>query len=108
MIPVIDIDQNAAVLIGFAIKARQIVRGFQGVSRAVIRNRLVLILVEGHVTRNTLKKMEKIQKQYPVLIIQTGPDTDWVRLWGMESQKIFGILNGDIGRKIIQKFKAGV
>lgn len=108
MIHIREMDPSTAALVGFALKAHQMVRGFESVTRAMSKDQLAGILVNDQLSHNTLDRIEKYQKRNHLDIIKTGTATDWVRLWGIDSHKILGIMKGDLGRQIIKNFKVGV
>ena len=104
----ITVEKNAATLIGFAIKARQCVRGFEAVRRAVEKNKVAIVLVNNQISQNSLRKVSHFLLRQNVPVIQTSGKTNWDDLWGVRGQKIIGIKKGNIGNTIIQKFKSGV
>ena len=51
-------DQTVA-LIGFALKSRQVVKGYEAVRRALQRNKLALVLVSSKISKNGFKEVHK-------------------------------------------------
>lgn len=102
------IDQKTWALIGFALKSRQSVSGFEAVCREAKRGKIALVVVHPQISPNTQKKLNRVLQQLTIPVIKTSPDTDWKELWGMDQQKILGIRKGNIGRTLVSKFNLGV
>ncbi len=100
-------DQTVA-LIGFALKSRQVVKGYEAVRRALQRNKLALVLVSSKISKNGLEKIENLLKEEKISLYQTSSDTDWEKLWGVYDYKIMGFLKGKLGSKISENLKSGV
>jgi len=108
MIQTVNIDSKSTTLISFALKAGKVVKGFESVQKSIRNNTIAIILLDSHVSRNTLKKMENTLKNTDIPLFKTTPDVDWQKLWGIEFHKILGILKGDFGKSLSINIKAGV
>ena len=108
MVQIVNIDSKTKTLISFALKAGKVVKGFESVQKSIRDNSLAIILLDAHISGNTLNKMVNTVKNTKIPIIQTSPDVDWKKLWGIEFYKILGILKGDFGRSLSTNIKAGV
>ncbi len=104
----INPDKHTITMIGFALKAGRIIRGYEGVIQSTERNSLLMILIENGISGNTVQKLTNSLKYAKIPVFKTGPGVNWKSLWGIETHKIMGILKGDLGRNIIKNFNAGV
>jgi ribosomal protein L7Ae-like RNA K-turn-binding protein len=95
-------------IISFALKAGKVVKGFESVQKSIRDNSLAIILLDAHISQNTMKKIENTLKNKSIPVIKTTPDVDWQKLWGIEFYKILGILKGDFGKSLRTNIKAGV
>lgn len=103
-----NINNKISTLIGFAIKSRQVICGFEAVTKAIERKKIILILVKDQTSTVTYNKLKKQLKGQDIPIINTSSQVNWETRWGISRHHILGILNGIIGNNIIQQFKAGV
>ncbi|MFZ0390324.1 MAG: hypothetical protein WAN36_07665 [Calditrichia bacterium] len=101
-----EVDRNTASLIGFALKSRQAVKGFEGVSRAAASGDLDIILFRPELSENTRKKIMQATSGLKVLLVETRTNSDWKELWGIP-QRIMGIRKGELGKSITRNFKSG-
>lgn len=108
MVQSVNIDSKATALISFALKAGKVVKGFESVKKSIQNNSIAIILLDAHISRNTINKMENTVKNTNIPILKTTPDVDWKKLWGIEFHKILGILKGDFGKSLSTNIKAGV
>ena len=108
MIKTIKLDDHTISLIGFAIKAGSIVKGFQALLNAIKANSVAVILLNNQISENSIKKVKNKLRYKKIPIFKTESIVNWDILWGIKNQKIMGILNGELGRNISKKFKAGV
>lgn len=103
-----NINNKISTLIGFAIKSRQAICGFEAVTKAIERKKIILILVKDQTSTATHNKLKKQLKGQEIPIIITSSQVNWETQWGISRHHILGIFNGIIGNNIIQYFKAGV
>jgi ribosomal protein L7Ae-like RNA K-turn-binding protein len=108
MVQSVNIDSKTTALISFALKAGQVVKGFESVQKSIRNNSIAIILLDAGISRNTLNKMENSLKNSDIPVIKTMPNVDWKKLWGIEFHKILGILKGDFGKSLSTNIKAGV
>jgi len=108
MVKTIKLDDHTISLIGFAIKAGSIVKGFQALLNALKANSVAVILLDFQISENSLKKVQNKVRYNKIPIFKTQSNINWDIIWGIKNQKIMGILNGELGRNISKKFKAGV
>lgn len=108
MIQSVNIDSRTTTLISFALKAGKVVKGFESVQKSIRNHSIAIILLDAHISRNTLNKMENTLKDSDVPMIKTTPNINWKKLWGIEFHKIIGILKGDFGKSLSTHIKAGV
>ncbi|GAB4335876.1 MAG: hypothetical protein Kow0037_16420 [Calditrichia bacterium] len=104
----VTLPQQSIGLIGFAIKSRQAVFGFEAVRRAAAQQKLALVLVNHSISENTLKKLNSFLKDQKIHIFRVAPSTDWNKEWGLEDRKIMGIMKGNLGKSILDKINSGV
>ena len=108
MVQIVNIDSKTKTLISFALKAGKVVKGFESVQKSIRDNSLAIILLDAHISRNTLKKMENMVRNTNIPLIKTTTDVNWKALWGIEFHKILGILKGDFGKCLSTNIKVGV
>ncbi len=104
----INLNKKIITLIGFAIKARQIVIGFEAVKKSIDKKKLTLLLVNNKISRNTYNKIRNTLDNSDIPLIITDAHINWEKCWGIRRHKLMGILNGMIGNNIMQQLKAGV
>ncbi len=107
-IPRIHLDSDIIALIGFALKAGQVIRGFDAVCRMAEQKSLSVILLNAGISGNTEKKLIKILKSRAVPIFKTDENVNWEKRWGLDAQKVFGVLKGNLGSSVVNKINAGV
>jgi ribosomal protein L7Ae-like RNA K-turn-binding protein len=108
MVKTIKLDDHSIALIGFAIKAGTVVKGFQALERAILANSLSVIILNNQISENSLRKIKNKVKYKNIPLIKTASNINWERSWGIKTNKILGILSGELGKSLSQKFKAGV
>ncbi len=104
----LSIDAQTAALIGFALKARQAVKGFEAVRRSVEKNTVMMVIVDSQLSEKTLKRLQHATWENGVLLVRSEQTKNWEELWGIRDHKILGILSGNLGVAIVRKFKSGV
>jgi ribosomal protein L7Ae-like RNA K-turn-binding protein len=108
MIRTIKLDDHSIALIGFAIKAGSIVKGFQALVRAIQANSIAVIILNSQISDNSLRKIKNKTRHKKIPMFKTESNVNWDILWGIRTHNILGILTGELGRNISEKFKAGV
>ncbi len=106
-VKVVDLDEKANALVGFTLKAGQTVTGFDPVLRAMAKKQILFILVSHDISPNTLKKIRYEVAEKRIHLFKTSSGTDWEARWGIEGRRILGFRNGELGRKLLKKFKVG-
>ena len=106
-LPVLQVDQQLSALIGFACKSQQMVRGFKAVEKALEKKQISLVIFHHETSQGTIDKLRKVSDREKIIFAGTAPGTDWLRLWGIPSHKILGVVTGELARNIIQKVRAG-
>ena len=104
----IQVSDKSVSLIGFALKSKQLVNGYEAVCKSVIKNKIEFVLVKSDISDRSLRKLTSFLQQYQISVYKTLPQTDWHKLWGMERWKIIGFHKGKLGRTILQNFNSGV
>jgi ribosomal protein L7Ae-like RNA K-turn-binding protein len=104
----VQLKQHCFPLIGFAIKSRNAVLGFEAVRRGVKKNKIDLVLLNSNISEYTFKKLSSLLKRKKIPYFQTSANIDWQKLWGFSSIKILGIRKGNISQKILENFNSGV
>lgn len=108
MIRSVKLDNHSIALIGFAIKAGSVVKGFQALVRAIQADSIAVIILNSQISENSLRKVKNKTRYKKIPMFKTESNINWDILWGMKSYNILGILTGELGRNISEKFKAGV
>ena len=106
-VPQVPVDTRTAALVGFALRARQVELGFEAVRRAAIRGKLAGVLVSGNISRHSLEKIIRITLRWEIPLFQTAGAFNWEEAWGLSLHKILGLRKSELGRTVIQNFKAG-
>lgn len=106
-IPNVDVGAKTSALLGFAIRSRQVVLGFEAVRRAAVHGKLAGVLAENGLSPHTLEKLRKLLKNRNVPLFVMSDPQQWNPLKGAGNHKIIGLLNRELGRTIIDKIKAG-
>ncbi len=101
-------DRATAALIGFVIRSKQYVSGYEAVRQSTNKNKIDLILLNNDVSENTIKKVSNTTKHKNIYMVKTSQNTNWKQLWGFNHHKILGIIKGNLSSKIIENIKAGV
>ncbi|MBN2364810.1 MAG: hypothetical protein EH225_01500 [Calditrichaeota bacterium] len=104
----VNLDIKTETLVGFALKAGQVVRGFDAVRHAAERNSLSLILIKEEISENSEQKLKRTLKNMNIPICKIKKNRDWKLTWGIETHKILGILKGNLGSSIVKNINAGV
>jgi ribosomal protein L7Ae-like RNA K-turn-binding protein len=100
-------DSGTISLVGFALRARQVVLGFEAVRRAATHGKLAGVMVSADISSHTLEKVVRAMARLHVPVFQTDPAINWGVRWGIDAHKILGFQKSELGRTIINKFKAG-
>ena len=101
----LTLDKKIIALVGFAIKSGQVVFGFESIRRLLVKNKLAFIMINNQISGNSYKKIFNLSKNKPILIIKTEANINWKKTWGIERQKILGIMNSTLGRTIIKNLR---
>jgi ribosomal protein L7Ae-like RNA K-turn-binding protein len=101
------VNGKEAALIGFAIKARQSVLGFEAVRRTAQKGKLALVLLHPQLSQNSVQKLKHLLNEHNVPFYTTDPEGDWDNWWGLNRHRILGIKKGSIARSIFENFKSG-
>jgi ribosomal protein L7Ae-like RNA K-turn-binding protein len=101
------LDKKTETIIGFAIKSRQVAKGFEAVRRAIDKKKLSVIIIDNDLSVKTYNKLNNKIRNENIPLIRTPGQMDWKKTWGIDSKKILGILKGEIGNKLLHKFNAG-
>ncbi len=104
----LNLNKKIITLIGFAIRSRQIVIGFEAVKKSINKKKLALILVNNKISMNTYNKIRNTLDNSDIPLIITDAQVNWEKCWGIRRHKLLGIINGIIGNNIMQQLKAGV
>lgn len=104
----VQLKQQIFPLIGFAIKSRNAVFGFEAVRRGVKKNRIDLVLLNSNLSEYTAKKLSSLLNHKKIPYFQTSANIDWQKVWGFNSIKILGIRKSNISQKILENFNSGV
>lgn len=105
---IVKMNKQTVPLIGFALKSKEAVLGFEAVRRAAKKKKIALVLVHSKLSGNSVQKLAKFLNRTQIPLFQTSVDVDWINLWGIHTHKILGITRGDISPKILQNLKSGV
>jgi ribosomal protein L7Ae-like RNA K-turn-binding protein len=108
MIKPVELDNSTITLIGFALKAGNVVKGWHALVSALQKDSVSLIILNSQISENSQKKVMNVIKGKKIPVIKTASTVHWEKIWGIGAQKILGILKGDLGNKISNNFKAGV
>jgi ribosomal protein L7Ae-like RNA K-turn-binding protein len=101
------LDKKTEAIIGFAIKSRQVAKGYEAVRRAIDKKKLSVIIIDNNLSSKTYNKLNNKIRNANIPLIRTSDQMDWKKIWGIDSKKILGILKGEIGNKLLHKFNAG-
>jgi hypothetical protein len=103
-VPLLKIVHQLSALIGFAFRSQQLVAGQQ----ALAKKQILLVIIHHDTSNGTIDKLRKLSDKAKILSTETVQSTGWLRLWGIPSHRVLGVINGELGRNIIQKVRAGV
>jgi ribosomal protein L7Ae-like RNA K-turn-binding protein len=101
----LTLDKKTVTLVGFAIKSGQAAFGFETIRRLYEKDKLVFIMINNQISDNSYKKICNLSKRKPILIVKTEEKINWQKTWGIEKQKILGIINSTLGRSIIKNLR---
>ena len=108
MLKTVDPDNFTITLIGFALKAGNVVKGWHALVSALQKNSVSLIILNSQISENSQKKIMNEIRGKKIPVIKTTSNVHWDKIWGIRAQKMLGILKGELGNKISNNFKAGV
>ena len=100
-------DQKTKTLVGFAIKSRQVVNGFDAVTSSVSKNKIQLVFLHHSLSSDTRRKIINLAESKKIQTETITDDHDWQKAWGIERHKIFGIVKGDLGTAISRNINSG-
>ncbi len=95
-------DSQFIGLVGFALRTKKAVKGFESVSRGVVKNEIRLVVVSDKISSGTLGKINHLLNKKNILLISLPSTVDWDALWGLGSYKVLGFLQGDISESIVR------
>jgi hypothetical protein len=105
---VLQADHQLSAIIEFTCKSRQMVRDYKAVQKALENKLTSLVICHHETSQGTINKKRKINEKEKIGIASTDPGTDWLRLWGIPSHKMLGVVSGELASNSIQKVRAGV
>ena len=95
--------------LGFAVRARKIVFGYNQCEMAISRRKIKLLIVATDVAENTKKKFAKLAKEFNIPIYVYGKSEDISDICGNQMKNVFGVTDGHFASIIqneIEKEKA--
>ncbi len=100
----LQLTDRLITLFGFAKKARMTVSGLEAVKRAIMKEKLAIVLVQTTVGKNTLKKIQQLTRRNDIPIFGVSGDSPVeVQLWG--GYKIYGVRKGELANAIMEQVK---
>jgi ribosomal protein L7Ae-like RNA K-turn-binding protein len=99
------LDDAIGTLIGFGLKSRQIVTGFEGVRRALVRNTIAMLLIDSEISEHTKEKIMQLAKQQNIPLYLALPDKSGRRLFDIAGYKVLGLKHSGLVQGLKSKLK---
>jgi ribosomal protein L7Ae-like RNA K-turn-binding protein len=95
-------NDRIASYIGFAIKARQVVRGSDALERAIPKARVKLIIVDSSASEYTVQRFQSLATQFntPFILLETRNRLE--EIIKKPNCKSIGIMNESLARAILE------
>ncbi|RMF56508.1 MAG: hypothetical protein D6748_13295 [Calditrichaeota bacterium] len=96
------LDSHLKGLLGFALKSRTAVCGYESVRRNCVKQKVALVLIDETLGESSLKKILKItvNERIPVCIIQSQSDSS--SLLSLTGYKIIGFQRGELVKEFLK------
>ena len=105
MVVHLELNDQEITLIGFALRARQMVKGFEGVMHHLRKNKIAFVMLSEDISADSKRKVENLarSKQVPVIMLQRG--LAWRQRLGIDQFKVLALQRGEISRQFLKKLK---
>lgn len=94
-----------SALIGFALKAGQVVKGFSAVQRSILQQKIQIVLIDATLGKSSVNKIRSACRRgrTPAFVVQRSGDHQLSDISG--GIKILGLRRGNIAAGFVDKLK---
>jgi ribosomal protein L7Ae-like RNA K-turn-binding protein len=100
------LNKNLAGYLGIALKSKNIVLGYEAVTRYLKRTKIAVIIISSEISHNSLKKINYMAQKENVPLFKIIYEKELLdSVQGIAGYKVVGLLRGNLAMGFLNKIK---